>query len=263
MNIAVITGASSGLGTEFLAAVAERCPELDEIWILARRRDRLERLAASCPGRTIRPVPLDLTDAASCEAFAALLRQTCPVIRVLVNNAGYEKTGPFAQMDGGDIRRMLDVNAVGMTLVQRLCLPYMRRGSYTVITCSVSSFCPVPGQAVYSATKRYGYVLGRALRAELRPAGINVLLLCPGNMDTEMNPRGQSRQSKQVDRLPFLDMKRLTLRALALAARGSAVYTPGTFYKLYGAATKLLPDALAVPIVGRFFGGVPKEAPIH
>ena len=113
------------------------------------------------------------------------------------------------------------------------------------MTCSISSFTPVPNQAVYSASKAYVQYLSRALHEEVRKRGIRILMMCPGNMDTEMNPKGQGRQSSRINMLPFLDMNVITEKSLEMAERGKAVYTPGIFYKFYKVSSKLLPQATA------------------
>lgn len=253
MNIAIVTGASSGLGAEFSRAVAERHSELDEIWLIARRRERMEQLITALPYPHFRILPLDLGSDEAYRALESILQSETPNIRILINNAGYEKSGTFAEMAQSDIYTMLSVNVKGLTMVQRVCMPYMHNGSCCVLTCSVSSFTPVPHQAVYSATKKYVYFFGKALRDELREQGINVLLLCPGNMDTEMNPKGQGRQSRQINRLPFLDLKKLTRASLARAESGKAVYTPGAFYKGYRIVSKVFPSALMLHFVRKFY----------
>ena len=118
----------------------------------------------------------------------------------------------------------------------------MQKESYTIITCSISSFVPVPNQTVYSATKKYIYYFGKALREEMLDKDINVLLLCPGNMDTEMNPKGQGRQSRKINKLPFLDMSKITVKALEKAEKGKGIYTPGSFYKFYRIIGKIFPS---------------------
>ncbi|MCI8508729.1 MAG: SDR family NAD(P)-dependent oxidoreductase [Lachnospiraceae bacterium] len=249
MEIAIITGASSGLGVEFLEAIISEYPNLDEYWIIARRKDRLDKLVRKYNTKKIVSVGADLASEESYKEIADRLKQEQPEIKVLINNAGYEKSGMFSEMKNFDIQNMISVNIKGMTMVQRICLPYMKTGSFTIITCSVSSFVPVPNQAVYSASKKYVYYFGKALHEELRKKKIGVLLLCPGNMDTEMNPKGQSRQSDKINGLPFLDMKELTIKALKKAAKGKVVYTPGTFYKFYRVAGKILPSNLMIKII--------------
>lgn len=252
-TIAVITGASSGLGLKFLQAVIDKYPQMDEYWIIARRKDRLEALSERYKEKKIVAIAADLSDETSYRAIAERLERDKPQVKVLINNAGYAKSGRFAQMEWADILNVISVNVKGMTMIQKVFLPYMKKGSYAVITCSASSFAPAPNQAVYSASKKYAYYLGKALREESLENGINVLLLCPGNMDTEMNPRGQGGQRRKIGALPFLDMDALTVKALAKAEQGKAVYTPGAFYKAYRAVGKMLPSSCIMKIAKKFY----------
>ena len=252
-NIAVITGASSGLGVEFLEAVVNRYPQMDEYWILARRKERLDKLAGKYKNKKVVAIEVDLSEEASYDGLIQRMEAEKPQVKVLINNAGYEKSGKFADMRQEDILNMISVNIKGMTLIQRIILPYMQKGSYTIITCSISSFVPVPNQTVYSATKKYVYYFGKAIREELLEKDINVLLLCPGNMDTEMNPKGQGRQSQKIGKLPFLDMSEITVKALEKAEKGKGVYTPGMFYKSYRVVSKLFPSLWMMKMVKKFY----------
>jgi len=253
MDIAIITGASSGLGIEYLEAVTEKYSSLDEIWIVARRLDRMEELAKKYSDIIIRPIALDLASDDAYLKLGSLLDEVNPTIKILINNAGVEKTGRFDITEQSVVRSMIDLNVKVMTMVDHICIPFMKSGSFIIHTCSVSSFAPVPAQIVYSASKAYLRFFSRGLREEMKQKGINVFMMCPGNMDTEMNPKGQHSQSKMVDSLPFLNMKVITRKALIKAEAGKAMYTPGGFYKCYRAVTKILPSALMIKITGKSY----------
>ena len=253
MNIAVITGASSGLGVEYLDAIAELYPGLDEIWLVARRKDRLEKLTEKYLSVKIRPVVLDLSSDDAYLALSDLLEETDPVISILINNAGIEKTGRFDETEYSAIKGMINLNVKGMTMVDYACIPYMKAGSFIIHTCSVSSFAPVPSQTVYSSSKAYMRFFSRSLREEMKKKDINVFMMCPGNMDTEMNPKGQHSQSEMVDNLPFLDMKVITRKALKKAQAGKAIYTPGVFYKGYRLLSKILPSCIMIRITRKSY----------
>lgn len=253
MQIAIITGASSGLGAAFARAITSVYRDLDEIWLIARRRDRLEAFAAAHPERVFRILALDLAEDASFAALEQCLQEQRPEIRVLINNAGYQSAGAFAEVAAPDLDRMTWVNVLAATRLQRLCTPYLAADSCSILTASVLAYVPTPGQAVYSATKAYLYALGRALRAEYRGSRRgNVLVLCPGSMDTEMNPREQNANAR---RFPFLysDVDHIAVTALRRTEQGAGVYTPGAFYKSYRVISKLLPHALLIRIVGRTY----------
>ena len=97
------------------------------------------------------------------------------------------------------------------------------------------------------------YYFGKALREELLDKDINVLLLCPRNMDTEMNPKGQGRQSQKINKLPFLDMSKITAKALKKAEKGKGVYTPGMFYKSYRVVSKIFPSLWMMKLAKKFY----------
>ncbi len=187
MEIAVVTGASSGMGREFVFAVdREYVP--DEIWVIARREEKLAELAGSCRAR-IRALPWDLTDRASFGKYEALLREVSPRIRVLVNAAGYGLFGAFADLETEEQLGMADLNVTALTAMCRLSLPYMQAGDAIVNLGSNSSWQPVPYMAVYAAGKAYVLSLSRALGRELKGTGIHVMCVCPGWVKTEFMDR--------------------------------------------------------------------------
>ena len=145
MDIALVTGASSGLGAGFVRALAEQ-GKVDESWAIARRKERFAKLAAECAPARIRPIPLDLTGRKSFAALRSLLDQERATIRIIKNNAGRCACGPFEEMPDREIESMIDLDAMGMTLLDKTALPFMDRGSYAVLVGSVSSFVPVAGR---------------------------------------------------------------------------------------------------------------------
>lgn len=244
MDIAIITGASSGLGQVFYEQMVGRYPQLDEIWLIARREERLQALARQFPQRKVRVLSLDLADQDTFVVIDQLLAELQPTIKVLINNAGFDRAVRFREMATSDILAMINLNITGMTLLNRVCLPYMQAGSYEIISGSVGSFVPLPWRAVYSATKVYGRFFARALREEERQRGVNILYLAPGNMDTEMNRRGEVKGVTANH--PYLDLPKETVKAMEKAEKGKAIYTPMAFYKAYRLLGKLLPSALMV-----------------
>ena len=245
MSIAIVTGASSGLGKVFFEKVVERYPQLDEIWIIARRESMLKELASQYPNRMIRVVPLDLSDTKSFETLDELLKELNPDIKVVINNAGFDRAGLFREMSSKDIYSLIDLNVTGTTMISRSCLPYMHEGSYQIITGSVGSFAPLPWRAVYSATKAYVRFFARALHEEERRRGVNIMLLSPGKMDTDMFHQNISGGGN-MDIQPYLNLDKVTVKALQKAEKGCATYTPMLFYKMFRLIAKLLPSAIMV-----------------
>ena len=192
--IALITGSSSGLGREFVRQVDNGAAgHIDEIWVVARRADRLESLVRTCK-TPVRPFCLDLEDDASFEILEAAFAEEraandLATIRLLVNNAGSGTFGAFAQQDKAAASQMMNLlMRAPVELIYR-ALPYMAPGSRIINVASVAAFLPQPKLAVYAAAKRFVLDMSRALNAELDGTGIHVTALCPKFMRTEfLNP---------------------------------------------------------------------------
>ena len=199
MKIAVITGASAGIGREFVYAV-DRQEQFDEIWVVARRRERLEELQAVCRNR-IRPVPLDLSELSSVDEYKSLLEAEQPEVALLINAAGCGVFGPFAEKDLQKQLKSATLNALALTAMCHVSLPCMREGGRIVNMGSNSAWQPVPYQTVYGASKSYVLNFSRALWRELRPRGIHVMCVCPGWIKTEFQAVAQHDEYiRYVDR---------------------------------------------------------------
>lgn len=243
MVTAVITGASSGLGKEYIEAIIAQYPSVDAFWLVARRKELLREIAEAHPDKTIAAISLDLSKEESIDKFEQLLKENNPEIKVLVNNAGYGKCDDFFASNRRSQTGMVDLNCRALTGITRLCLPFMLDDSLVLNIASIASFAPTPRMSVYSATKAYVLALSKALHDELRPRGIKVLAVCPGPMNTDFwtvanVPEGKSRL---IDKLPRVDPKEVAEGSLRAAKRGKLVYTNSLFYKVYRLLAKLLP----------------------
>ena len=183
MNIAIVTGASSGMGREFVLQLGNFV-SVDEIWVIARRQAALDSLKAEC-ATPIRTVALDLINSESFAQFGALLEEEKPNIKLLVNAAGFGKMGDFRKVNPIDDCHMLDLNCKALVMMTRLVLPYMQRGSHILQLDSLSAFQPVPYLATYGATKSFVLSYSRAINQELKKDGIRVMSMNPGWVKTE------------------------------------------------------------------------------
>jgi len=183
MNIAIVTGASSGMGREFVLQLGKYV-QVDEIWVIARRQAALDSLKAEC-AIPVRPIVLDLINSESFDAFAKLLETEKPNVKLLVNAAGFGKFGDFRKVDPIDDCHMLDLNCKALVMMTRLTLPYMHRGSHILQLDSLSAFQPVPYIATYGATKAFVLSYSRAISRELKKDGIRVMAMNPGWVKTE------------------------------------------------------------------------------
>lgn len=198
MKIAVVTGASSGLGRELTLQLARTEKHLDEIWVIARRRDRLEALRPLCPV-PLRVLPLDLTAPGAADALEAGLAAAAPEVAVLVNAAGFGRMGDWQAVSRRDSAAMIQLNCQAAVEVTQICLPYMRPGGRILEICSTSAFQPFPYLNVYAATKAFLYHYSLALGRELRSRRITVTAVCPYWIrDTEFIPVARQGESQAV-----------------------------------------------------------------
>lgn len=194
MNIAVVTGASSGIGKEFVFK-ADRYEGVDEIWVIARRKERLAELQASCSRRVV-PVPLDLSKEESIEEYKALLEKEKPCIKLLVNAAGCGAFGPFAESDLDAQMNCLKLNFLALVAMCRVSLPYMQAGCSIINIGSNSAWQPVPYQSVYGSSKAGVLSFSRAIGRELKSSGVHVMCVCPGWIKTEF--QGVAEHDKYI-----------------------------------------------------------------
>ena len=238
MRIAVITGASSGMGREF-AIKLEAQKNFEEIWVIARRADRLNELKEVL-GDKVRPISLDLTEQESLNKFKAMLEAEKPEIEVLVNASGYGKFGAFEDLNLDDQLGMLDLNAKALTAVTYLSLPYLRQGSEVYQIASLSSFQPVPYLAVYGATTAYVLSFTRAIGAELRKKGIKMMAICPGWVKTEFFDRAVVKEGVITYFNQFFTSEQIVRRAMRDMKKGKDVSVCGPKIRAQVLLTKLL-----------------------
>ena len=244
--IAIVTGASSGIGREFVRQL-DASGEVDGFWLIARRRERLEELAATLthPSRVL------AADLATEEGLSLVEEALCserPEVRVFISGAGYGRFGSWEELSAADTAGMIDLNVRASVMLTRMILPYTVRGGYIIQLGSGSCFTPLPNFAVYAAGKSFILHYSKALAREVRPLGITVTCLCPGWVDTEflgVATRDESVRGPKPGALrPLLRADRVVCKALRSARRGRVMCVTGKFTKLQHVLFKLLPDGL-------------------
>ncbi len=247
MNTAIITGASSGMGREFVKMTAAR-GDIDEIWVIARREDRLRELQSqvSVP---LRILPLDLLKQESFDIYAAALAESKPKVTFLVNASGFGRFARNDQIPLQDDLDMIDLNCKALLAITKLTLPYMPRGSRIIQVDSLSSFQPVPYIGVYGATKAFVLSYSRSLNVELQDRDIKVMAFCPGWVKTDFFTGAEAYSKDAVTYYNKLFTAEEVVRvAMKDSARGKDVCVPGLSVKAQVLATKLLPHKLIMKI---------------
>ena len=247
MKIAIVTGASSGMGREFVRQLGYFYKNLDEIWVIARRKERLEALVKESR------VPLrifagDLQKKKVYKELRDALEKEQPDLRMLVNSAGFGKSGSVEEISSEKFRiqtDMVDVNCRSLTRMTLLCLPFLRAGSRIVNLASASAFCPQPYFSVYAATKSYVLSFSRSLGEELRKKGIVVTAVCPGPVDTEFF-KFSGKPQNILKELTMAKADRVVHQALKDCRSGKSVSVYGIPMKLTYFGIKLLPHGLLV-----------------
>ena len=249
MNIAIVTGASSGMGREFVRQLSEYV-QVDAIWAIARRAEALEALKeeVSVP---VRPIILDLLREESFRTIRQLLEAEKPEVKLLVNAAGFGKFGAYQKVSLEDDCRMIDLNCKALLAMTRLCLPYMGPGSHILQLDSLSAFQPVPYITTYGATKAFVLSYSRSMNRELKPRGIRVMAMNPGWVKTEFfNHAFQTNGDGEVqyfDRLyEAKDVVRTGLRDLYRSRKDYSVH--GLPVKLQVLAVKIVPHSIVMNI---------------
>ncbi|MDR3312346.1 MAG: SDR family NAD(P)-dependent oxidoreductase [Spirochaetaceae bacterium] len=230
-KIVIITGASSGMGAEFARQLAGR-KGIDEIWLMARRKERLEDLARELgrPER-LRIIPGDISGRKGGDLTARQLKDAGGiVVDTVVNNAGFGVYGPFTGTNLQKQLDMIDLNVQTLTAITGAVLPYLAPGSRVINVASLAAFSAMGNFAVYAATKAYVLSFSLGLAAELEPAGIPVIALCPGPVDTEFSAVASGGVREKV--LHGKPAKAVVAHCLACLERGKPIAVMSPKWKL-------------------------------
>jgi len=246
---ALITGASAGIGREFARQLGRRAGSLV---LVARRRQRLEELrdelVRANPQLNVHARVVDLAEQPQIDQLAAWLEQEKIDIDFLINNAGLGDYGPFSTSDPERDDRMIQVNIAALTLLTRKLLPPMiatKRGTILNVS-STAGFLPIPGMAVYAASKAYVNSFSEALRAELRETGVSVIALCPGPVHTEFGDvaKRPGREPEQGPGFVYVPVEKVVADALAAVEADRPLVIPGFFMKLGMFLVRLTPMSI-------------------
>ena len=247
-RIAVITGASSGMGRRF-AETVDTFGRFDEIWVIARHEAALEELRERVPF-PVRPLALDLTDRSSFATYAKALTEEPVEVGLLVNASGFGKFRAVVDTPLEVNLNMVDLNCQAVVAMCQITAPYMPRGSQIINIASVAAFQPIPYIDVYGATKAFVLSFSRALNRELRRQGVGVMAVCPFWTKTAFFDRATSSGGEDVVKkyAAMYDPDDIVRRTWRDAKRGRDVCTYGFVARGQAALTKLLPHSVVMDV---------------
>lgn len=246
-KIAIITGASSGFGKEFVKLLLDE-PEISEIWAIARSGDKLWQLSQEF-GPKIVAIPADLSDKESYDTLRKRLETTHVSVQYLVNNAGYAKLCAYDDLSVDESLNMIDLNIGAVVALGLICIPYMPSGSHILNIASQASFFPLPYQNLYSSTKTFVRNYTRALNVELKERGSCATAVCPGWMKTALFDRCLIGAKKAATNFfGIVEPDVVARKALKDAKKGKDISVYGLYVKLTHLLSKLLPQRVMMKL---------------
>ncbi len=243
MKIAVVTGASSGMGREFCRIMDN---EFDALWIIARRENRLVELETQLK-TPCKIFPLDLSDNASFKVLEDALNEEKPDVGCLVNCAGFGVFGRYDEISNETQQDMIDINVKALVSMCNICLPFMKEGGRIINLCSSSSFFPLAEFNVYASTKAFVSSYSRALSVELKDRKIAVTSVSPGWVETEFFTHAEKSEAKHAPKFykPMYSAKRVVEKAYKDSKKGKRESVCGLFVKTHKVLGKFLPYSIA------------------
>ncbi|MBO5093412.1 MAG: SDR family NAD(P)-dependent oxidoreductase [Lachnospiraceae bacterium] len=249
MNITIITGASSGIGQEFALQLDSLFHNMDEIWLIARRKERLTELSLALHTKC-RVIDMDVTNSASMNQLSELLAVSKPQIRMLVNCAGFGLMGAVEKLSLEEQLGMIRLNCEALTEMTYRCLPYMRGGSRIIQMASSAAFLPQANFAVYAASKSYVLSFSRALGQELKKRKIYVTSVCPGPVDTEFFDIAEKYgKTLSVKKLTMVSADKVVKKAIRDSREKKDISVCGLPIQAFHVLTSLLPHSVIFHIM--------------
>lgn len=245
MSVAVITGASSGIGKEFVIQLSKQS-DITEFWLIARRVDLLKELSNMIPQKC-RVLAIDLSSSDGLLEYSNILKETTPEIKYLVNAAGYGKYGNYKAVNTQTALNMIDLNIKALVYITQETLPYIINGGRVIQIGSASTYNPLPNLNVYAATKSFVKHYSRALHYELKGENISVTTVCPGWVKTDFFDRADiDAYGNKSFAKPMVRAEDVVRKAIKDAKKGKDISMYAIFNNMHHLLAKILPHKLII-----------------
>ncbi len=246
-TIAIVTGANSGFGKEFVKLFSKD-KTISEIWAIARNEEKLQKLINEIDSN-IKIFSKDLSDLNQVKEVGQLLKDKNINIKYLVNNAGFAKFCSYGDISVDESINMINLNINAVVALGLICIPYMEKGSHIINVSSQAAFFPLPYQNIYSSTKAFIRNYTRALNVELRNTGITAIAVCPGWMNTGLIDNALIGADKSVKNFyGMVSLEVVAKKALKDANDNKDISIYSLYVKFTHIMSKILPQRLIMKL---------------
>ena len=243
MSVAIITGASGGIGGEFARQLRD-IAGIKEFWFIARRTDKMEALRDDL-GVNAKIIGADLTTKEGLSNVRAALEAEKPSVKFLVNASGFGNFGAFDHISEDEVEKVIDLNVKALVLLTHMIIPYMPRGGRIIELGSGSCFTPLPYFNIYSSSKVFVLHYTKSLNYELKKYGVRATCFCPGWVDTDFLGKSLANGNTHPAKMkPLLKCEDVVRRCLKASLKGRVMCVTNWYTKLQHLMFKLLPDSL-------------------
>jgi short-subunit dehydrogenase len=240
-RIAIITGASGGIGKEFTKLMLQE--EVEEIWAIARNQEKLKALQNEF-GDKIVAISKDLTKSSELHSIGEMLEHEKPIVAYLVNNAGIAKMGSYKDFTVEEIETTINIHCNVPAVLCTLCIPYMQKGSRILNISSAASFQPLPYLNLYAASKSFERSYSRSLNMELKGTGITATAVCPSWVETDLLIK--EINGKQIRYNGIISAEKAAKTAIKDAKRGRDMSVCTLYVKYQHVLAKLFPQKMVM-----------------
>ena len=243
MSVAIITGASGGIGSEFARQLAT-LGLIDEFWFVARSEDKMKKLADEL-GVNAKIIGADLTTLDGINKVRDALESEKPEVKFLINASGFGNFGAFDELSEDEVIKMIDLNVKALVLLTHMTVPYMEPGGRIIQLGSGSCFTPLPYFNIYSSSKVFVLHYTKSLNYELKKYGVRATCFCPGWVETDFLDKSVANGNTHPKKIkPVLNCEKVVRGCIKASIKGKAMFVTGKYTKFQHVLFKLVPDCI-------------------